>query len=62
MRATYEIPSERSNVDKLAEIVVKDVEQIKINVEEKILKSVSDFCEDKSVDDDMTLVGISIGD
>lgn len=29
---------------------------------EKILKSVSDFCEDKSVDDDMTLVGISLGD
>ena len=29
---------------------------------EKILKSVSDFCEDKSADDDMTLVGISIGD
>jgi len=33
MRATYEIPSERSNVDKLAEIVVNDVEQIKINVD-----------------------------
>ena len=33
MRATYEISSERTNVDKLAEIAVHDLEQMQINVD-----------------------------